>query len=47
MEVFDKLVAKRKHIRDKKAVKGAFRRLIRIARPNRRELHAIITALKE
>jgi TrmH family RNA methyltransferase len=47
MEVFDNLVATRGHIRDKKAVKGAFRRLIRLARPNRRELHAIITALKE
>jgi TrmH family RNA methyltransferase len=46
-EVFDALVAKRKHIRDKKAVSGAFRRLIRMARPDRRELHAIITALKE
>lgn len=47
LEVFDGLVAKRKHIRDKKAVSGAFRRLIRMARPNRRELHAMITALKE
>lgn len=47
LDVFDGMVAKRKHIRDKKAVSGAFRRLIRMARPNRRELHAIITALKE
>jgi len=47
LEVFDGMVAGRKHIRDKKAVSGAFRRLIRMARPDRRELHAIITALKE
>ncbi len=47
LEVFDGLVATRKHIRNKKAVSGAFRRLIRMARPGRRELHAIITALKE
>ena len=46
-EVFDGLVASRKRIRDKKAVSGAFRRLMRMARPNRRELHAVITALKE
>ena len=47
LEVFDGMVARRKHVRDKKAVTGAFRRLMRMARPNRRELHAIITALKE
>ncbi len=46
-EVFDGLVSQRKRIRDKKAVSVAFRRLIRMARPNRRELHAVITALKE
>jgi TrmH family RNA methyltransferase len=47
LEVFDRMVAGRKHIRDKKAVSGAFRRLMRMARPDRRELHAMITALKE
>ncbi|VVB76671.1 SpoU rRNA Methylase family protein [uncultured archaeon] len=45
-EVFDGLVA-RKHIRDKPSVSNSFRRLIRAARPDRRELHAIITALKD
>lgn len=47
LEVFDRMVATRGHIRDKRAVSLVFRRLIRMARPNRRELHSIITALKE
>jgi len=45
-EVFDELIAGRR-IRNKKAVSGSFRRLIRMAQPNQQELHAIITALKK
>lgn len=42
---FDRLTDK-KGIRDRKAVRKAFRRLVRISQPNRQEIHALITALK-
>jgi tRNA/rRNA methyltransferase len=43
--VFDKLI-ERKRIRNKKAVRNTFRRLVYLSQPNRREIHALITALK-
>ena len=43
--LFDKLI-KNKRIRNKKAVRGIFRRLVYISQPNRQEIHALITALK-
>ncbi len=42
---FDKLTEK-KRIRNKKAVKNTFRRLVYLSQPNRQEIHALITALK-
>ncbi len=43
--VFDKLI-ERKKIRNRKAVRNTFRRLVYLSQPNRREIHALITALK-
>ena len=43
--VFDRLI-KKKRIRNKKAVRSIFRRLVYISQPNRQEIHALITALK-
>ncbi len=42
---FDRLM-ERKRIRNKKAVKNTFRRLVYLSQPNRHEIHALITALK-
>lgn len=44
-KAFDKLIEK-KRIRNKKAVKGTFRRLVYLSQPNGHEIHALITALK-
>lgn len=44
-KVFDKLI-ERKKIRNRKAVRNTFRRLVYLSQPNRREIHALITALK-
>ncbi len=43
--VFD-LMIKGKKIRNRKAVRSVFRRMVRVSRPNGREVHALITALK-
>ena len=43
--LFDK-VTEKKRIRNKKAVRGVFRRLVYISQPNMQEVHALITALK-
>lgn len=43
--VFDRTIEK-KRIRNKKAVRGIFRRLVYTSQPNRQEVHALITALK-
>ncbi len=43
--LFDK-VTEKKRIRNKKAVRGVFRRLVYISQPNVQEVHALITALK-
>ncbi len=43
--LFDMLIEK-KRIRNKKAVRSIFRRLVYISQPNRQEIHALITALK-
>lgn len=43
--LFGKLIEKKK-IRDRRAVMGIFRRIIRDTQPSRQELHALITALK-
>jgi TrmH family RNA methyltransferase len=44
-EVFGRLI-ERKRIRNKKAVRNTFRRLVCLSQPNKREIHALITALK-
>lgn len=44
-KLFDKLTEK-KRIRNKKAVRSIFRRLVYISQPNMQEIHALITALK-
>lgn len=44
-KVFDK-IAEKKNIRNRKAVKSIFRRLVYTSQPNRQEIHALITALK-
>lgn len=41
-----KSIVDSKKIRDKKAVLGVFRRIIRNTQPSKQELHALITALK-
>ena len=43
--LFDKITEK-KRIRNKKAVRGVFRRLVYTSQPNAQEVHALITALK-
>lgn len=45
MRTFEKLI-KTKRIRNKKAVRNTFRRLVYLSQPNRQEIHALITALK-
>jgi tRNA/rRNA methyltransferase len=44
--LFDRITEKNKGIRNKKAVKSIFRRLIYNSQPSKQELHALITALK-
>jgi tRNA/rRNA methyltransferase len=44
-ELFDRTIEK-KNIRDKKAVRSIFRRLVYSSQPSSQELHALITALK-
>lgn len=43
--LFDSMI-KGKKIRNRKAVGSVFRRMVRVSRPNGREVHALITALK-
>lgn len=45
LNTFNKLT-ERKKIRNKKAVRNTFRRLVYLSQPNRQEIHALITALK-
>ncbi|MDE1869566.1 MAG: TrmJ/YjtD family RNA methyltransferase [Candidatus Micrarchaeota archaeon] len=45
-KIFDKLI-ENKRIRNRKTVKTTFRRIIALAQPTRREVHALITALKK
>ncbi|MDE1846064.1 MAG: TrmJ/YjtD family RNA methyltransferase [Candidatus Micrarchaeota archaeon] len=45
-KVFDRVIEK-KRIRNRKTVKTTFRRIIALAQPTLREVHALITALKE
>lgn len=45
LDTFDKMTEK-KRIRNKKAVRSIFRRLVNASQPNEHELHALITALK-
>ena len=44
-KIFDKNLEGKK-IRNKKAVRSVFRRLISLSQPNKQEIHALITALK-
>ncbi len=44
-KTFDRLIEKKK-IRDKRAVRNIFKRLVYNSRPSAQELHALITALK-
>ena len=44
-KAFAKLI-EGKRIRNKKAVRNTFRRLVYLSQPNRQEIHALITALK-
>ncbi len=45
MLVLEKMIKKKKKIRNRKAVLNTFRRVISLAHPNRQEVHALITAL--
>lgn len=45
LRLFDRITEK-KRIRNKKAVRGVFRRLVYASQPNLQEVHALITALK-
>lgn len=44
--IFDQMIERKKGIRNKKAVRSIFRRLIQNSQPSSQELHALITALK-
>ncbi len=45
LKLFERMIANKK-MRNRKAVLGVFRRMLRNAQPSRQELHALITALK-
>ena len=45
MKSFAIMIGKKK-IRDRKAVKNVFRRLVSLSQPNLQEIHALITAFK-
>lgn len=44
-KLFDRMMAKKK-IRDRRAVRSVFKRLVYLSQPNGKEVHALITALK-
>ncbi|MDE1860160.1 MAG: hypothetical protein KGH72_00395 [Candidatus Micrarchaeota archaeon] len=45
LKVFDRLTGSKK-IRNRKAVRAVFKRMLYLSQPNRQEIHALITALK-